>query len=202
MSYNARAVLLGFVIGWTTEVALSDPAPFETGPASSAAASDPATIGNFATRLQVGIGDKALITGFIVQGSGPKKILIRVAGPSLLRLGIGKALQNPRLEVHDSSRIIATNDNWRTTQIGGLVSSEQAAEIQNSGLVPLNDAEPAVIVTVVPGSYTAVVQGVNGETGVGVAEVYDLGQTGGSLLTNMSTRGLVQTQDDVMIAGF
>lgn len=169
--------------------------------AAPPAAPGPATITNLATRLPVGVDDQALITGFIVQGTAPKKVLIRVAGPSLVPLGVPKPLGNPRLELHDSSGVIAMNDNWQTTQIGGVVTSNQAPEIQNSGVAPANEAEPAIIATLVPGTYTAVVRGVANGTGVGVVEVYDLGSSSGSLLTNLSTRGYVQTGDNVMIAG-
>jgi FtsP/CotA-like multicopper oxidase with cupredoxin domain len=161
-----------------------------------------ATIANFATRLPVGEGDKALIIGFVVQGTAPKKVLVRVEGPSLTHFGVAKALVNPRLELHDSTGTIASNDNWRTTQIGGVVTSSQVTEIQNSGVAPTNDAEPAIIATLAPGNYTGVVQGVGGGTGVGIVEVYDLAPGSGSLLTNMSTRGFVQTGEDVLIAGF
>jgi spore coat protein A len=170
--------------------------------AGSIASPGPATIANFATRLPVGEGDKALIIGLVVQGTASKKVLIRVEGPSLTHFGVAKALINPRLELHDSAGAIASNDNWRTTQIGGVVTSSQVTEIQNSGLAPANDAEPAIIATLAPGNYTAVVQGVGGGTGVGIVEVYDLAPTSGSFLTNMSTRGFVQTGEDVMIAGF
>jgi len=161
----------------------------------------PGTITNLAARLPVGIDDKALITGFILQGTARKKVLIRVSGLSLVRFGVPKALVNPQLELHDSSGVIAMNDNWQTTQIGGVVTSNQAAEIQNSGAAPANEEEPAIIAALVPGNYTAVVRGVGGGTGVGVVEVYDLGAGSGSLLTNLSTRGYVQTGDNVMIAG-
>jgi spore coat protein A len=170
--------------------------------AGSIASPGPATIANFATRLPVGEGDKALIIGLVVQGTASKKVLIRVEGPSLTHFGVAKALINPRLELHDSAGAIASNDNWRTTQIGGVVTSSQVTEIQNSGVAPANDAEPAIIATLAPGNYTAVVQGVGGGTGVGIVEVYDLAPTSGSFLTNMSTRGFVQTGEDVMIAGF
>jgi hypothetical protein len=94
------------------------------------------------------------------------------------------------------------NDNWQTTQIGGVITSDQVAEIQTSGLAPGDPLEPAIIATLLPGSYTAIVQGVNGGTGLGTAEVYDLDPTGVSLLANISTRGVVLTGDNIMIGGF
>jgi hypothetical protein len=143
-----------------------------------------------------------MIAGFIVQGNAPKKVLIRAAGPSLTQFGVPNALPNPQVELHDSTGTIGRNDDWQTTQIGGVITSDQVAEIQNSGLAPRDPLESAVIATLAPGSYTAIVQGVNGGTGVGIGEVYDLDATSGSLLANISTRGFVQTGDNVMIGGF
>ena len=143
-----------------------------------------------------------MIAGFIVQGSAPKRVLIRAVGPSLANFGVPDALANPRLELHDTTSTIGTNDDWQTTQIGGVITADQVAEIQNSGLAPSDPLESALIATLAPGSYTAIVQGVNGGTGVGSVEVYDLGATSASLLANISTRGFVQTGANVMIGGF
>jgi hypothetical protein len=111
-------------------------------------------------------------------------------------------LANPRLELHDNTKVVATNDDWEATQIGGVITSDQAAEIQNSHMAPSDPAESALIATLTPGTYTAIVEGVNGGTGVGSVEVYDLDPTSGSLLANISTRGFVQTGDNAMIGGF
>jgi hypothetical protein len=143
-----------------------------------------------------------MIAGFIVQGNIPKRVLIRAAGPSLTQFGVPNALVNPRLELHDSANTIGMNDDWHTTQIGGVITSDQVAEIQSSGLAPSDPAESAIIATLPPGSYTAIVQGVSGGTGVGIVEVYDLSATSASLLANISTRGFVQTGDNAMIGGF
>lgn len=162
----------------------------------------PATLGNISTRLQVGTSDRVMIAGFIVQGNSPKRVIIRAAGPSLTQFGVPNALVNPRLELHDGSGTIGMNDDWQTTQIGGIITSDQVAEIQSSGLAPSDPTESALIATLAPGSYTAIVQGVNGGTGVGIVEVYDLGLTSTSLLANISTRGFVQAGDNAMIGGF
>ncbi|MDQ6810253.1 MAG: hypothetical protein M3Z64_12645 [Verrucomicrobiota bacterium] len=87
-------------------------------------------LGNISTRLQVGTGNNVLFAGFIVQGNAAKKVLIRSAGASLTQFGLLGALGNPQLELHDSSGIIATNDNWQSTQLGGVITSDQVAEIQ------------------------------------------------------------------------
>jgi hypothetical protein len=159
-------------------------------------------LGNISTRLQVGTGNNVLFAGFIIQGTGSKTLLIRSAGPSLTPFGVPGALANPQLELHDANNTIGTNDNWQTTQIGGVITSDQVAAIQNSGAPPLNSAEPAIIATLPAGSYSAIVQGVGGTQGVATVEVYDLSQNNGSILGNISTRGFIQTGDNVMIGGF
>lgn len=162
----------------------------------------PATLRNISTRLEVGTNDNVMTAGFIVHGSAPKRVLIRVAGPSMANAGILNALADPQLELHDRDGTIGTNDNWQTTQIGGVVTSDQVAEIQNSGLAPGDPAESALVAVLPPGIYTAIVRGVGGGTGVGIVEVYDLDANSGSFLANISTRGFVQTGDNVMIGGF
>src|ERR1700704_4620467 len=107
-----------------------------------------------------------MIGGFIVVGN-PSKVLVRATGPSLIPFGINNALANPRLELHDGNGTLAANDDWQTTQIGGIITTDQSAAIQGSGLAPSNGAESAIIATLAPGNYTAIAQGVNGGTGGG-----------------------------------
>src|SRR5262249_26344957 len=112
-------------------------------------------------------------------------------------------LMNPTLELHNRiGALIASNDNWVSTIIGGIITTDQVAAIRASGFAPGNSLESAMIVTLPPGNYTAIVRGVSNTTGVGLVDVYDLTNTTTSLLTNISTRALVQTGDDVMIGGF
>ena len=162
----------------------------------------PSSLGNISTRLQVGTGNNVLFAGFIIQGSASKTVLIRSAGPSLSSFGVPGALGNPQLELHDSNSVIGTNDNWQSTQLGGVIASDQVAAIQNSGVAPANPAEPAIIATLPAGGYTAIVQGVGGTQGVATVEVYDLSPNNGAILANISTRGFIQTGDNVMIGGF
>jgi len=178
------------------------PSPTLTPPPTPTPSATPATLGNISTRLQVGTSDRVMIAGFIVEGSVPKRVLIRAAGPSLTQFGVPNALANPRLELHDPTSTIGTNDDWQTTQIGGVITEDQVSEIQNSGLAPLDPLESAIIATLSPGSYTAIVEGIDNGTGVGIVEVYDLVATSSSRLVNISTRGFVQTGDDAMIGGF
>ena len=155
---------------------------------------------NISTRLPVGTDQNVLIGGFIIQGPNPKNVIIRAIGPSLPLTG---ALQNPFLELHDGAgALIAANDNWRSTQLGGLLTSGQSIDIQASGIAPPNDAESAIIATLSPGAYTAVVRGANNTTGIAVVEGYDLDADQSSKLANISTRGFIQTGDNVMIGGF
>ena len=151
-------------------------------------------LGNIATRVNVGTGDNQLIGGFIVTGNQPKKVIVRAIGPSLNQFGIGAALADPTLELHDQAgAVIAANDNW--------IDSQQA-EIEATGLAPADELESAIVRTLAPGAYTAVVAGSDGATGTAVVEAYDLNQTSNSTLANISTRGAVGPGSDVMIGGF
>ena len=157
---------------------------------------------NISTRLPVGTGDNLLITGFIITGPGgsAKKVIVRGTGPST---NVPGALANPTLELHDNTgALIASNDNWKTTVIGGIITSDQVADIQASTVAPTNDAESALIGTLAPGSYTAQVRGANNTTGIGVAEAFDLSLGSAAKLANVSTRGQVGAGDNLMIAGF
>jgi uncharacterized protein (DUF1800 family) len=147
---------------------------------------------NISTRMKVETNDNVLISGFIITGSGQKKILARALGPSLPVPGV---LSNPMLELHDATgAIVASNDNWRTSQ---------QEEIIAAGLAPNNDKDSALIATLGPGDYTVVVRGVNNSTGVALVEVYDLDSASTAMrLGNISTRGDVLTNDNVMIGGF
>ncbi len=146
-----------------------------------------------------------LIEGFIVLGpnGSTKKIIVRALGPFLIPFGIPDALANPTLEIRDGSNaLIASNNDWRNTQVGGIITSDQAAEIEGSGLAPTNDFESAIIADLAPGSYTAVVRGVNDTVGTGIVDAYDLSPASPARLANIATRGLIQPGDQLMIAGF
>jgi len=160
-------------------------------------------LGNISTRAFVQTGDNVVIGGFIVQGSQPKRVIIRAIGPELSRYGVSNPLFNPTLELHDATgALIASNDNWQHTIIGGIITSNQVAEIIGSGYAPGDGRESAIIADLPAGNYTAIVRGVNSMIGVGLVEVYDLSPGNGSILGNISSRALVQTDDNVMIGGF
>jgi hypothetical protein len=158
---------------------------------------------NISTRSFVQTGEHVMIGGFIVQGSGTKSVIIRAIGPELTQYGITDALANPRLELHDETgALIGTNDDWQTTIIGGVITSNQVTDIQNSGHVPTAASESAIIADLQPGNYTAIVNGVSNTDGVALVEVYDLDSGSSSSLENISTRSFVQTGEHVMIGGF
>ena len=143
-----------------------------------------------------------MIGGFIIQGTGRKTVIIRAIGPELTQFGIPNVLINPTLELHNGAGdVIAANDNWQTTIIGGIISNSQVQQIINSGHAPMDPRESAIIASLPAGNYTAIVRGVN-DTGVGLVEVYDLSPGTDSRLENISTRSFVQINDNVMIGGF
>ena len=152
-----------------------------------------ATLVNISTRMRVLTGDNVLIGGFVVSGTTPKQVLVRAIGPTLANFGVPNPLQDPVLDLHNANTSIALNDDWQTDP--------------NSGQIPTNfrpgdSRESAILITLQPGSYTAIVSGKNGTSGVGLVEVYSMDNASSSQLTNVSTRGLVQTGDFVMIGGF
>jgi hypothetical protein len=150
-----------------------------------------ARLANISTRLRVGSGDNAMIGGFIITGTQPKTVIVRGIGPSL---PVSGALADPVIEVHGSSgEIVATNDNWN--------DAATRQEIIDSGIAPTNDLESALWGIINPGAYTVVVRGKDNTAGIGLFEVYDLDQTVDSKLANISTRGFVDTGDNVMIGG-
>lgn len=150
----------------------------------------PDRLANISTRGTVGAGDDVLIGGFIVQGNGPKRVLMRAIGPSL---PVGNALSDPTLQLFSGEQQVAANDNWE---------SAQRQEIIDTTIPPSNPRESAIVTTLNPGAYTVVMRGAGGSTGVGLVEIYDLASTVDSKLINISTRGSVGTGVNVMIGGF
>jgi phospholipase/lecithinase/hemolysin len=153
----------------------------------------PAKALNISTRVFVDTGERVSIAGFIVTGNISKKVLIRGIGPSLTASGVPNPLADPTLTLFDGSgNTLMTNDNWRDSQ---------PAEIMATGIPPQNDLESAIVATLPPGHYTAVLAGKNGTTGNGLVEVYDLESGTSSTLGNLSTRGFVGAGDNAMIGG-
>ena len=134
-------------------------------------------------------GDNVMIGGFIIQGTEPKTVIMRAIGPSLTQHGVPNALADPTLELHDGTgALIASNYNWQTTHIGGIITANQVSAIRNSGYAPSQARESAIIATLPPGNYTAIVSGVNNTIGVALVDVYDLNPGASSVLGNISTR--------------
>lgn len=149
---------------------------------------------NLSTRVRVETDERVAIAGFVVGGSGNKRVLVRAMGPSLTAAGVSGALADPTLQLTDGAgNTLATNDQWQSTQ---------ASEIAATGLAPGATTEAAILTSLAPGSYTAIVRGANASTGIGLVEVYDLDLPADSYPINVSTRGVVGTGDAVMIAGF
>ena len=162
----------------------------------------PSQLGNISTRVGVKTGDNALIAGFIVTGTKRKTVMLRAVGPSLKQANIAGPLADPTLELYDSGgALIARNDNWWQTDIGGILQSPQDVDLYSSGLAPTDYMESAILVELVPGAYTAIVRGKDNTTGIAVVESYDFDWSQESNLANISTRGLVQTGEGVMIGG-
>jgi hypothetical protein len=150
------------------------------------------TLGNISTRLRVGVGENAMIGGFIITGTQPKTIVVRGIGPSI---GISGTLADPIIGFYTegSSNPVASNDNWN--------DAATRQQIIDSGLAPPNDLESALWGIINPAAYTVVVRGNDETSGIGLFEVYDLDSTSDSKLANISTRGFVDTDSNVMIGG-
>ncbi|CAN5611676.1 hypothetical protein BH20VER1_BH20VER1_09000 [soil metagenome] len=146
---------------------------------------------NISTRAKIETGDNVLIAGFIITGTGSKRVIVRAVGPSL---PLANALADPTLDLHSSTGLIASNDNW---------GSAQREEIIATSLAPAQESEAAIVRVLEPGAYTAIVRGSGGGTGVGLVEVFDLDSAGAPVrLANISARGRVALGHDVMIGGF
>jgi hypothetical protein len=135
-----------------------------------------------------------MIGGFIVTGSGTQKLIVRAIGPSLAQKNVPGAMQDPVLALHGpDGSLIVTNDNWKDAQ--------QSA-IEESKLAPTDERESAIVATLQPGAYTAIVRGRENTTGAALVEIYDIDAGTDAGLSNISTRGNVRTGDERMIGGF
>jgi hypothetical protein len=144
--------------------------------------------------MRVQTGENVGIGGFIITGSAPKHVVLRAIGPSLAQAGIADALADPVLELHGPAGFVTiVNDNWRDNQESTLAAT---------GLAPIDNLEAAIDATLAPGAYTAIVRGKGNSSGVALVEVYDIDQSVFAKLANMSTRAMVGTGDNIVIAGF
>jgi hypothetical protein len=152
----------------------------------------PTRFANLSTRLPIQTGDNALFGGLIITGTQPKKVILRAIGPSL---PVPNKLANPTLELFGPSGLIESNDDW--------INSANKQAIIDSNVAPSDNLESAIVASLPANNtgYTAIVRGANNGTGTGVVEAYDLDESVDSKLANISTRGFVQTGDDILIAG-
>jgi sugar lactone lactonase YvrE len=167
-------------------LALDEVAFLAFDPTSAPPASE---LSNISTRGFVQTGENALIAGFIVTGSDPQPVIARGLGPSLSRFGVSNALQDPVLELRNSTSILNLNDDWPTAAAPAQVPTNYR---------PTDMRESAFMTTLPPGAYTTVLSGKNGTTGNGLLEIYST-LSGPS---NFSTRGFCGTGDHVLIGGF
>jgi RHS repeat-associated protein len=151
----------------------------------------PSVLLNISTRARVLAGENVLIGGFIITGTDAKKVIIRGIGPSLAQFFAG-ALANPTLELFQGDTLLESNDNWK---------DDNRAAIEATGIPPSNDLESAIVRTLPPGAYTAILHGKDDTTGIGVVEAYDLDQAANSKLANIATRSFIDTDDNVLIGG-
>lgn len=160
---------------------------------------------NVATRAYVGTGENVLIGGFVVQGTQPKRMLIRAAGPALSGFGVTEALVNPLLRVFANGIVVAENDDWM--QPIGTGTPAVAAEIISASTrasafaFSAGSADAAVLVTLPAGAYTAVVEGVGGTTGQGLVEAYELDRTT-TRIANLATRAYADRNGRELVGGF
>jgi hypothetical protein len=175
--------------------------------ANSAQAQIPAPVtdprlANISTRMQVLTGNDVMIAGFVVGGTQNKTLAIVATGPSLSQYGITNPLANPKITLVRSSdqMVLATNDDWQGGCPQGAICAAPS-QLTAAGFAPSHPLEAAMYVSLPPGAYTAIVEGVSNGTGVAVAAVYEVNLPEVPL-TNISTRGRVLTGNDVMIGGF
>jgi hypothetical protein len=179
-----------------TATATASPTPTATATASPTPTAAAAQLLNISTRTRVLTGDNILIGGFIISGNDAKRVLVLAKGPSMSSGGnpVPGRLGNPTLELHASDgTVMISNDDWK--------DSPEGPEIESSGFAPSDDREAAILRTLSPGAYTGVLAGKDNSTGIALIEIYDL-DANKSLLTNLSSRGSVDTGDNVMIGGF
>jgi hypothetical protein len=135
-----------------------------------------------------------MIGGFIITGNAPKKVVMRALGPSLGAFGITNFVPDPVLQLRGSSgALIRQNDDWK---------DDQRSEIEGTPFQPGDDRESVIVATLTPGAYTGLLTNKLGAPGIGTFELYDVDAAADSELANISTRGIVLTGNNVMIAGF
>jgi hypothetical protein len=152
---------------------------------------------NISSRARVETADNVMIGGFVVKGTDPKRVVLRAIGPSLAIGGapVAGRMENPVLELRNNSNALVTsNDDWQ--------DSPERMEIEGTGVAPPDDRESAIVRTLTPGTYTAILRGKENTTGLALLEIYDIGLSANSILANISSRSFVEAGDNVLIGGF
>jgi hypothetical protein len=145
---------------------------------------------NVSTRASAGLGENVMVGGFIVSGDTDKRVVLRALGPSLNQSGVNGSLADPVISLYNSEGVLMeSNDN--RIDLGGVLNP----------LLPSNASESYLTAILPPDNYTAIVEGVNGTSGVALVEVYDM-EPGVGRVANISTRGNIASASDVMIGGF
>jgi hypothetical protein len=171
----------------------SQPATNQPGTTTNAGNS---VLASIQSRVHVGVNNELGFAGFLVSGTEPKTLVIRVLGPSLVRYGIRDVLANPTLEIHDArGNTVASNDGWRVAQGSLFVEGGHYHAFQ-----PGNELEPALAVNLPMGAYTAVVRGKNNTQGIALIEIYDVSRGNGSKLSHLSTRAMVGGAENVLVS--
>lgn len=163
------------------------------------AAANQGNLIDVATRAFVGTGDEVLIGGFVIYGLEPKRVLVRGVGPTLVGYGVTNPLGDPVIQLFGPNGEIAQNDNWSAQS--AAVEVQAAANQVGAFPLPSGSTDAALVATLAPGPYSAIVSGTGGTTGTGLVEVYDVG-AGGSKIINLSTRGYADRQGKEMFGGF
>lgn len=167
-----------------------------------------AHLANISARTFVGTDNGVQIAGFVIEGPDDKTVLIRANGPALQLYGVEGYLRTPKLQVYSAGTVVASNTGWLTPSTINGVAVNQATEVNRAvgrvgaSVWSANSADSALVLTLRPGAYTAMVSGANNTSGTALVELYDADSTQNSHLTNISTRSLVKTGSDVQIAGF
>ena len=169
------------------------------------AAASAGSLINVATRAFVGTGDDVMIGGFVVQGMQPKRMLIRAAGPALRAFGVGDALADPVLRVFANGVLTAENDDWALPAGAGSPALPgdiiNAATQASAFAFPAGSADSAVLVTLPPGAYSAVVEGGRGATGQGLVEAYEV-ERSSTRIVNLATRAYAGRDGRELLGGF
>ncbi len=150
---------------------------------------------NISTRGEIGTGERQMIAGFVVTGDAPVRVALRTQGPGLARYGLQNVARRTKLELYDANNVkLGENSGWKSHQDWRL--------LQSLDVNPSEDSEAGMVATLWPGKYTAIVSDDTGSNGIGIVEAFAIDNLSESKLGNLSTRGVVGTSENALIAGF